>query len=64
MHRMKRKGRQDCIIQCGPVYASSPTGVRALVSDLEIVPQLELVGLLNMFGDKHMSTVLYLQVEN
>lgn len=32
MHRRKRRGRQGYIIQCGPVYASSPTGVRALDS--------------------------------
>lgn len=31
MDRRKRKGRQGCIIQCAPVYASSLTGVRALV---------------------------------
>lgn len=32
MDRRKKKGRQDCIILSGPVYASSPTGVRALLS--------------------------------
>lgn len=32
MDRRKNKGRQDCIIQCGPVCASFATGVRPLVS--------------------------------
>lgn len=32
MDRRTKKGRQDCIILSGPVYASSPTGVRALLS--------------------------------
>lgn len=32
MVRRKKQGRQDCIILSGSVYASSPTGVRALLS--------------------------------
>lgn len=32
MDRRTKKGRPDCIILSGPVYASSPTGVRALLS--------------------------------
>ncbi len=31
MEGMTRQGRQDCSDQCGPVYTSSPTGVRVLV---------------------------------